>query len=190
MSCDSTGFQVFSFCGPNAKPHILRGLSKHYNLRIDLKLGNGKCTIRRIPCAGTAGTTMLDKPWVKVSNPTRHLHYQTVEYCTYWPVLGYFNNWIIIQFTNKTTTNKDFDTVHKVVLDGISDNMSATIHNGKYGVINIADTTTMGYYVTNYLSEPYTLQDNKIVDKQVIKSGEFIVKAEYLSITKASTNWY
>ena len=80
--------------------------------------------------------------------------------------------------------------MHKVVLDGISDNMSATIHNGKYGVINTADTTTMGYYVTNYLSEPYTLQDNKIVDKQVIKSGEFIVKAEYLSISKASTNWH
>ena len=78
-------------------------------------------------------------------------------------MLGYFNNWIIIQFTNKTTTNKDFDTVHKVVLDGISDNMSATIHNGKYGVINTAYPTTMGYNDVNFLSEPYTSQEDKTV---------------------------
>ena len=39
----------------------------------------------------------------------------------------------MIQFTNKTTTNQDFDVVHKVVLDGISYNMSENFQNGKYG---------------------------------------------------------
>ena len=50
----------------------------------------------------------------------------------------------MIQVTNKTTTKEDFDAVHKVVLDGISDNMSALVQNGKYGEINTADPTTMG----------------------------------------------
>ena len=48
----------------------------------------------------------------------------------------------------------------------------------------------MAYYVVKFLSEPYMLQDNKIVDKQVIMAGELIVKSEYLSIMKANTNWY
>ena len=71
------------------------------------------------------------------------------------------NNWNIIKFTNKTTTNEDFYEVHKFLLDGISDNMSALVHNGKYGVINTADPTKMGYYFVKLLSEPYTLQYEK-----------------------------
>ena len=53
----------------------------------------------------------------------------------------------MIKFTNKTTTNQAFDAADKVVLDGISDNMSALVQNGKYGAINTVDPTTMGYYV-------------------------------------------
>ena len=69
-------------------------------------------------------------------------------------MLGSFKKWNIIQVINKKTTDKDFDAVHKVVLYGISGNMSALVQNGKYGTINTADPTTMGYYVAKFLSEP------------------------------------
>ena len=68
--------------------------------------------------------------------------------------------------------------------------MSALVQNGKYGAINNSDLTTMGYYAVKFLSKPYRLQDDKKVYKQVIKSGEIIVKAEYISITKTITNCY
>ena len=45
MSCATTQFPELSFCGPHAKPHELRGLSKHYHLLLDPKLGNEKYTI-------------------------------------------------------------------------------------------------------------------------------------------------
>ena len=90
---------------------------------------------------------MLDKPWIIGSDPTRKTRYQPVEDCTYWPVLGSFHNWNVIQFTIKTTTAEVFVAVHKVLLDGISDHMSALFQNEKYGTINTADSTTMGYYV-------------------------------------------
>ena len=67
----------------------------------------------------------------------------------------------MIQFTNKTTTNEDFDTVHKVLLDSISDNISTLFLNGKYDALNTAYPNTINYYVVKFLSEPYTLQDNK-----------------------------
>ena len=76
-------------------------------------------------------------------------------------MLGSFNNWNIIQFNNKPTTNKDFDALHKVVIYGISDNMSALVQNGNYGAINTTDPTTIGYYVVKCLPEPYTFKIQK-----------------------------
>ena len=92
-------------------------------------------------------------------------------------MLGSFNNWNIIQFTNKTTTDEDFDAVHKVVLDRINEKMSALAQKEKYGAINTADPIKMGYYGVKFLSEPYKLQDVKTVDKNLIKEVELIVKS-------------
>ena len=55
--------------------------------------------------------------------------------------------------------------MYKVVLGGISENMSLLVHNDKYGAISTADPTTMDYYVVKFLSDPYTLQDNRKVEK-------------------------
>ena len=48
MYCNKNHYPELPFCGPHYKPHGARGLSKHYNLRFDPKLGNG---IFCIPCA-------------------------------------------------------------------------------------------------------------------------------------------
>ena len=79
-------------------------------------------------------------------------------------MLGYLNNWKIFQFTNKTTTSEDFNAVHKVFIDGISDNMASILQLGKYGAMNASDPTTMGYYVIKYLSKPHTLQEYQTTD--------------------------
>ena len=62
MYCETNQFPALPFCGPHPKPHISRGLSKHYHLHFDPKLGHGINAIRRIPCVCVACTSMLDKP--------------------------------------------------------------------------------------------------------------------------------
>ena len=84
--------------------------------------------------------------------------YQPVKYFTYWPVLGYFNNCNILQLSHKATSCEDIDKINKVLLDGISENMVALVETGKYGDINTKNTTTMDYYVINFMSEAYTLK--------------------------------
>ena len=69
--------------------------------------------------------------------------------------------------------------MNKVVLDGISDNMSALIHNGKYGVINTADQTTMGYYIFKLLSEPYMF--TRRIFLQAIHKGGWTYSKSVLS---------
>ena len=64
------------------------GLSKHYNLSFDVKLGMGVCEIFPIPCACIALTLMLDKPWISGVPTDEQERYKTVTKCTYWPVLG------------------------------------------------------------------------------------------------------
>ena len=36
--CDTNKLSALPFCGPHSKPHVARGLSKHYHLCFDPKL--------------------------------------------------------------------------------------------------------------------------------------------------------
>ena len=73
---------------------------------------------------------------------------------------------------------------------GISSNMASSLHTGKCGAINAADTKKMGYYVVKYVYEPFTLHEDKNTDGKVSKEGEIMVRVEYLNMMKAKTNWY
>ena len=57
--CYTNQFPDLTFCGPHSKPHGTRGLSNNYHLRFDPKLGNGVCTVFRIPCTCVACASML-----------------------------------------------------------------------------------------------------------------------------------
>ena len=56
MYCNTNQFPELSFSVSHYKPHGARGLSKHYHLRFDPKLGMGICANCRIPCACVACT--------------------------------------------------------------------------------------------------------------------------------------
>ena len=91
MYCNTNQFPELSFSGPYYKPHDTRGLSKHYHLRFDLKLGMVVCAIFHIPCACVACTPMLYKPLISGIQPEKKECYQYVTKCSYWPVSGSFN---------------------------------------------------------------------------------------------------
>ena len=141
IPCETTQFLVFSFCSQHAKPHRVSGLIKHYHLLLDPKLGHCKCAIRQMTCDFISCTTILDKPRSYSVDPTKQYSCQPVVECTYWRVLVFFNNWNIIQFTNKTTSSEDFDSVHKVVIDIISGNKASLVQLRKYGAVNVQDPT-------------------------------------------------
>ena len=154
-------------------------MSKHYNLSFDTKLGDGIYVIRRIPCAWVACTSMLDTFFSGIPSK-KQSHYQPVTNCTYWPVLGSYNNWNITHITPKSKPFEAFDEIHKFVLDGISRNTAALVQLGMYGAISTYYSTTNGLHVILFVSEAYMLQDHKQIDGQVIYTGELFVKAQYL----------
>ena len=100
MYCNTNQFPTLPFCGPHSKPHGARGIGKDYHLRFDPKLGMGKCEICCIPCACVPCKAMLDKPWISSTPSEKQERYKPVTNCTYWPVLGSFNNWNIIELSS------------------------------------------------------------------------------------------
>ena len=73
-------------------------------------------------------------------------------------MVGSFNNCKIIIFSHTATSSEYIDKISQVLLDGISENMSALMQTGNYGAINKTYTTKMGYYLIKFLSETDTLQ--------------------------------
>ena len=188
--CNINQFTELPLCGPHSKPHGERGLGKHYHLRFDPKLGMGKCAIFRIPCACVACTSILDKSCISGIPPDKQDRYKPITKCTYWPVLGAFNTWNIIEFSSKSTSSDTFDEIHQVVLDGISYNMASLVESGKYGAINTTDTSTNGFYFIMFTSGAYTLQENTKIDGQIITAGELVVNAKCICSMQVDNNWY
>ena len=124
MYCNTNQFPALPLCGPHSKPHGARGIGNHWHLCLDTKLAMGECANRRIPCACVACTPLLDKPWISCISSDKQERYKPVTKCTYWTVLGAFNNWNIIQLSSKSTSSDVFDEIHQIFLDGISDNMA------------------------------------------------------------------
>ena len=120
-------------------------MSNHYHLRFDTKLGNDICALRLITCACVACTSMLDKPWISDIPSYKQERYKPINNFTYWPVLGSFNNWNIIQLSQKSKPSGAFDEIHQVVLSGISDSIVLLVESVKYGAINTTDTKKMDF---------------------------------------------
>ena len=98
---------------------------------------------------------MLEKPWIYGIPSQKQTRYQPVANCTYWPVLGSYNNCNIIEITPKSTPFEAFDEIHQVVLDVISENMPSLFQSAMFGAINTSDTTTNGLYVIKILCEDF-----------------------------------
>ena len=67
------------------------------------------------------------KPWISGIPLDSQEHYKPVTKCTYFPVLGSFKNWNIIQLSQNSTPSDTFDETNQVVIDGISDNMESLV---------------------------------------------------------------
>ena len=137
-----------------------------------------------------ACTSILDKPWVSGILSDKQKRYKPVTKCTYWLVLGPFNNLNIIELSPKSSSSDTFDEIYQVFLDRISYNMASLVESRKYGAIYTTDTFTNGFYVIIFTSGSYTLQENTTIYGHFITAGELVVKEQYLCYMQVDTNWY
>ena len=55
--------------------------------------------------------------------------------------------------------------------------MASLVQSGMHGAINTDYTTKNVFYVIQFISEAYTLQNNTTIYGQIISAGELVFKA-------------
>ena len=73
----------------------------------------------------------------------------------------------------------------KFVLDGFVKNTAQTIKVGSTGAVDSDDKNSYRYYIDEFSSSPYILQENKTIYGRFIESGELVFNGRYFSIAIA-----
>ena len=68
--------------------------------------------------------------------------------------------------------------------------MAELVQTDKWGSIDATDTTTMVYYAIKFISEAYTLQEEKMCYGKMSSAGILAVKAQYINCMQDNTKWY
>ena len=105
-------------------------------------------------------------------------------------MLGNFNDWSIVGFSNKATPQEDIDKICHMVLDGISDNITGLAKTYKCGAIKTTYDSTIGYYVVKFMSEAYMLQEKYEHNVQISEVGELVAKPQHTDCMKVNKNWH
>ena len=102
--------------------------------------------------------------------------------CMYSLIIGYRNNWVIMNFLYNGTDNLDYELINITLLDGHFMNISLIITELNYGTIDADDFACHGYYIVIGSSSPYTLQADLNIDGNSFILVNWYVKELNISI--------
>ena len=138
---------------------IRNGISSMYNIRCNPELGVGKADVRRIPCACSFCIEQLDLPQDKNEKDTSQKWYSTKNSlnCNIFEGLNDWNIIILATQTKNENIKKD-DEEFKTILRGVERIMNEKLQTTIYRSMRIDDEIIDGYYILQWISEPYTLQ--------------------------------
>ena len=58
--------------------------------------------------------------------------------------------------------------MYKILLDRICDTVNISVEAGNFGAFSTHKKAASGYYTVKFVSEPYTIQDETIIDVNII----------------------
>jgi hypothetical protein len=81
--------------------------------------------------------------------------------CKYSSILRGYNKWYIteLKILKDTTTEEEMQEMHEGVLMGMTQVSADEIEEGLFGAFQTSDTQTLGYYIVQWMGNPFTLQE-------------------------------
>jgi hypothetical protein len=171
------------------------GMGAMYNLRVDPSLGVGKAALRRIPCLCDGCLSQLKLPWQHGVSADNQARYKSSVTCKWWGLFLGLNDWKIVSFepTNQSDMEEIEDT-QAVALSGITAMMAEHVNIGSYGALSTEDPAANGYYVLQWTSNPYTLQDDTALTEydppEMVEKGALVCEANYWNKVPRAKDWY
>jgi hypothetical protein len=174
-----------------------------YNIRADWELGLAFVAMRRIPCACEACLEQLKQPWdAKLKRDEQPRYEKGNKNCELWPIFEGLNDWHIVELSRgpaKVTAldklaQEELFEAQDTILNGITEEMAEGIEEGKIGAFSTEDEETSGYYIVEWTSEAYTLQEDTALTEfdppLQLQAGELVVDATYLNPVPRAPLWY
>jgi hypothetical protein len=180
---------------PSVRGQKNNGLGAMYNLRAEPDLGLKHVAVRRIPCGCDACVEQLKQPWLPGIKKEEQLRYARNELCALWPVFEGCNDWLIVVLVPKADADEEeIEEAQAVALHGLATRMSEKVQHGNYGAFSTEDPHADGYYIVQWTSDPYTLQEDlQLTDYDppvIIPAGELVCDAKYLEKVPRTKRWY
>ena len=102
------------------------------------------------------------------------------------------NDWKIINLKPRADADEDeLEEAHAYALNGIETMNSEKVEIGNHGAFATNDPDADGYYVVQWTSDPYTLQDDLPLESGTfIPGGEIVCDAIYLRKVPRAKQWY
>ena len=177
------------------------GLLAHYHFRVSKDLGVGKAAAQHIPCACAPCMAQLELPWVVRVKAADQPCYASSSGCIYWPnfKMGVgepgINDWKILSLEPKKQSDpEEEEEARAEALAGMTEMMAELIKVGGQGAFSTLDENAAGYYVVDWMSEPYTLQDDvelaEYTPAMWLKAGELVCDARYYHEVVGAKGWY
>ena len=91
-------------------------------------------------------------------------------------------DWVKMFFIDKDTDEYTYEAV-TFLLNGSINNSVKNIQAMSIGNIGAYDKQSNGYYMVEFSSSSYTLQEYKTIDRQIIKPDELISNGRYFNST-------
>jgi hypothetical protein len=171
------------------------GILAHYNLRCEKDLGIGVAAVRRIPCACAGCLEQLAKRWQPGVQANQQPRYVSSTTCHLWPIFEGLNDWIIITLEpTASTSREEIEETWAVALEGIATRMAEKVEVGMFGTFQTDDPDADGYYLVEWTSVPYTVQDNVELTEYdppiQIEKGELVCDGKYWNKVPRAKLWY
>ena len=136
----------------------------------------------------------LNKPWVVGIPKEEQPRYAVSDDCEYYDIFEDTNKW---KFVNVKVSNKQSDVIdeelemNQHVLECIASTMAQKIVIDGFGALPTTDPDYNGYYIVQFKSDPYTLQDDHQLDSgDFILKGELVVNLVYYNKVPNTTMWH
>ena len=89
---------------------------------------------------------------------------------------------------------EEIEETQAIALSGITAIMAQQVEIGSYGALATDDPDAKGYYVLQWTSNPYTLQDDTELTEydppEIVEKGTLVCEGNYLNKVPRAKDWY
>ena len=96
-----------------------------------------------------------------------------------------YNSWRLVDLITTNVDTKDEETLYETMLHGIEARINYKFLIGTFGAMIINEEATQGYYLVKWITEPHTVQENRVMN-----GVEIICDAVFWKPVPNAIDWY